>query len=442
MKRLLGNPVSTLGALVAPTVAVLLALPGGAGATTIERVSIAPSGAQANSPAANAVISGDGSRVAFVTASSSFGASQQEAFLRDRAAGVTRALTPGVDAPVFMVSISGDGRWVAFDSTAQNLAPRTGLGAQVYLQEVSTGKTKLVSQIDGAQLGSAAFPHTSSTGAITVFSTVDPDQPWLGRVGVYDRAADRTRLYGTGADDVADPSVSADGRTVVFSGWTEADASARVVQVYALDLASGAIERVSSAPGGAAGDGNSTTATVSGDGRYVAYLTVASNLVGAQDPGADLLVHDRQTGSTVRANIGPEGQRVSPAPWAGISPSGRSVVFVDSGSYNALLLRRLDTGTTTRLDIRRDGFPSEGAIVRYNGAISADDRFVAFESRDPGLVADDTNATYDAFVADLGDPRPDCTAVQSVRNRVSSLARGLVGRNETCKGDALPLPGP
>ena len=115
----------------------------------------------------------------------------------------------------------------------------------------------------------------------------------------------------------------------------------------------GATERVSLGPNGVQGDGPSEDTALSADGRFVAFASYASNLVpgdtnGGSDNEPDAFVHDRQTGRTTRVSVGPNGRQSN------------------SSSYQP--------------------------------ALSADGRFVAFQSGASNLVPGDTNDIWDVFV--------------------------------------------
>src|SRR5439155_1734749 len=135
---------------------------------------------------------------------------------------------------------------------------------------------------------------------------------------------------------------SADGRYVVFqsfaSNLVSGDANG-LGDVFVRDRQSGATELVSVATGGAQGNGGSNYPSISADGRYVAFASDASNLVSGDTNGVeDVLVHDLQTGATERVSIatgGAQGNGDSRAP--SISADGRYVAF-ESDAQNLVVL--------------------------------------------------------------------------------------------------------
>ncbi len=160
---------------------------------------------------------------------------------------------------------------------------------------------------------------------------------------------------------------------------------------------------------GAEGNGYSINGSISADGRYVAFESVASNLVAGDTNGAaDIFVHDRQTGTTERVSVdsaGAQGNDYSLAP--SISPDGRFVVF-QSGATNLvagdtngcmdIFVRDRQSGTTERVSVGPAGVEGNGYC--YSSSISADGRTVAFQSYSDNLVAGDTNGVGDVFVRD------------------------------------------
>jgi Tol biopolymer transport system component len=207
-------------------------------------------------------------------------------------------------------------------------------------------------------------------------------------------------------------SISADGRYVAF----ESRAATLVpndtnftYDVFVHDRQTGTTERMSVDSSGIQGDSISRAPSISGDGRYVAFESYASNLVPTDTNGAaDVFVHDRQTGTTLRASVstsGAEGdlQSIQPA----FARGSGFVAFVTEatnlvpGDVNAsydILVRNLAAGTTVRGSVGSNGMATMGDSFRP--ALSADGRFLAFESYET-LDVDDSNVAEDVYVRDL-----------------------------------------
>lgn len=170
-----------------------------------------------------------------------------------------------------------------------------------------------------------------------------------------------------------------------------------------------AISRISVDSNGAQGNNWSDYPCISADGRYVAFVSIASNLVSGDTNGADdVFVHDTLTDSTVRVSVnsyGDEGNSWSRSP--SISADGRYVAFDsysdnlvggDNNYANDIFLRDTQTGITTRLSVNSSG--TEGNSESYFPSISADGRYVAFNSYASNLVNGDTNGKSDIFLRD------------------------------------------
>ena len=174
--------------------------------------------------------------------------------------------------------------------------------------------------------------------------------------------------------------------------------------------AGGAVERVSVAGDGSqAAAGASDASSISADGRYVAFASTAPNLVaGDTNLAADVFVHDRVTGSTVRASVtagGGQAATASSLQPGGLSANGQVVAFDtaaplaagDTGG-NDVYVRDLAAGTTERISVNSAGLGANGNSSA--AAISADGRYVAFESSATNLDPADTGGDEDVFVRD------------------------------------------
>ena len=168
-------------------------------------------------------------------------------------------------------------------------------------------------------------------------------------------------------------------------------------------------ERVSVASDGTGGNDNSCRASVSADGRFVAFQSLASNLITGDTNGEDdIFVHDRQTGETSRVSITSDGAEGNgDSFWPSISADGRFVAFRSPGSNlvpgdtngaEDIFVHDRQTEKTTRISVAWDGTQANGDS--YYTCISADGRFVAFPSSASDLVTGDTNGCADAFVHD------------------------------------------
>ena len=351
----------------------------------ITRVSTAADGTQADGASSGATISADGRYVAFLSDAGNLApggtAGQTDAYVKDlRTQAITRVntapdgVTPGNDSALNAV-ISADGSHVVFSSAATNLVANDTNGQQdVFVKNLGTGTLARVS----TDAGGAEANDTS------------------GGFGFTDSAA-----------------ISADGRFVAFSSsatnLVAGDTNGQQ-DVFLKDVATGAITRVSTAADGTQADGGSLGAAISADGRYVAFTSDATNLVGGDTNAAtDVFVKTVANGAITRASTdgnGVEGGAESFG--ASISADGTRVAFVsnaanlvagDTNGTPDVFVKDLPSGATVRASTAADGTQT-GDGFSYNASISSDGSRVAFTSLSSDLVAGDTNNRPDVFVTD------------------------------------------
>ncbi|MFF3617003.1 TolB family protein [Streptomyces sp. NPDC002580] len=214
------------------------------------------------------------------------------------------------------------------------------------------------------------------------------------------------------------PDISADGQTVVFDSVATnlgaGDATDGILVRHGSEIL-----RADVSTGGEPSNGYSSEPVVSGDGRYVAFRSQATNLVAQDTNGVtDIFVRDLHTLTTRRVNLSSTGQQAvgeedSPgAPDTGnrlaISGDGRYVTFGsraanlvpgDTNGHQDVFVRDLTAETTTRASVGSQG--QQALSENRSASISADGRYVAFGSFAANLVAGDTNRRPDVFVRDL-----------------------------------------
>ena len=174
--------------------------------------------------------------------------------------------------------------------------------------------------------------------------------------------------------------------------------------------ATSGIARVSVSSAGVEANNSSEHPSLSGDGQLVAFESYASNLVTGDTNGAgDVFVHNMQTGTTVRVSVDSSGvQGDGQSSYPSLSANGRFVAFEsdatnlvagDTNGSTDIFVHDLLTGTTQRATVDSTGVQANSAS--HLASISADGRFVAFESYASNLVGLDNNSVLDIFVHDF-----------------------------------------
>ena len=272
--------------------------------------------------------------------------------------------------------LSGDGRHVAFNSTASNLAATDpAAGGQVFVRDLQDATTTLVSRASGP----AGEPANANTSY---------------------------------------PAISADGRYVAFaSEATNLDPADGdyASDIFVRDLQANTTQLVSRATSGTKSSGESWEPDISGGGRYVVFTSTASNLhAGDGDTREDVYVRDLATDATSlvsRTTGGLSAGNDSYAP--AISSDAGSVTFsstatnldvADGDGRNDVYVATLGTMTL----VSRASGPSgaKGDDASFAQAVSGDGRFVIFQSQATNLDPADSDPIRDVFVRDvLGPPR-------------------------------------
>lgn len=334
-------------------------------------------------------ISGDGRFVTFETATAVDDGSTiaRHVVVRDLAGGGTRRVsrpasgaTP--DGPSSDAAPSHDAGTIVFASTATNIVPgqdANGLFSDIYARDRASGETRRIS-VDplGVQVstGSSVGPTISGDGRYVAFASTAPLLPGASR-------QQRSR-NGPGL---------------------------RAFSVYLRDLIAGTASLV--APRDRAPDGPSWSPVISRDGRFVAFVSLATNLVNNDRNGCpDVFLYDRSTGGVTLVSRGPGGRTANgTSERPAISADGRFVAFQSDASdltcagpcgpdledinllTDVFLFDRL-AGTVARLS-----GGGEAAWMEASAAPALDGagRVVAFTSRHP-IDSADVDEDFDLFV--------------------------------------------
>lgn len=429
-RRLSRGVVSTL-LLIAPAATA-------AHAGALERASVTAAGTDATGISTGAVLDRAGRYVAFTSNAPDIVDGdtnlRSDVFVRDRKLGtVTRAsvATDGSEGLGFSaaLALSANGRLLLFLSPASNLVSDDHNGAaDLFLRDLKQGTTTRVNvDANGVEANDESFGGTlSGNGSLIVFGSLatnlvtgddnavsdvfvrDLKRGTISRVSVGPNGA-----QGNGASTLsACSTLGKNGQVVPFasraSNLVDGDTNG-VSDVFVHDAKSGVTERVSIASDGSEGNGDSLHGTVSANGRLVAFDSTASNLVPGDGNGkSDVFVYDRKTGVIERVSVASDGSESnggSTTPsisadgrWVAFSSAASNLVAGDVDGVRDVFLHDRKTGVTTRLSIDAAGNGGNGASSLP--CLSANGRFVGFDSDASNLVADDANGRIDVFVVD------------------------------------------
>ncbi len=287
-------------------------------------------------------------------------------------------------------SISADGRLIAFDSLATNLSPHdTNRVTDVFVYDRVSDKMARVSVDSSGREGNAGswFAQISGNGNYVAFMSeatnlVPDDTNGVSDVFVHDRNTSRTTRI----------SVSSNGKQ---------------------------------------GNGATRQCAISMDGRYVTFVSTATNFVaGDTNDSADVFLHDRKTNKTTRVSVdstGAQGDAGSGAP--SISGDGTLIVFLshatnlvskDTNRQPDVFVYHTGTGKTIRVSVNSQGAQADG--YSDNPTISADGRYVAFESWAENLVDGPRNGHPDVFLHNL---------IKHTTEQISARTGNVVGNGQS-----------
>jgi Tol biopolymer transport system component len=363
-----------------------------------------------------------------------------DVFLRDMQTGKTELISinragtasGNGNGYLFSPTISDDGRYVAFTSDSTDLVVNdTNRDYDVFLRDRQTGTTELIS-VNRA--------GTASGNGISVYSAISPD----GRYVVFSSTA--TDLVPENDTNIMAPEVDQ---------WTF-DGS----DVFLRDRQTGTTRLVSiNSAGTASGSRVSSHAKITPDGRYVAFVSSAPDLVADVNDvnnginvndvnnGIDVFVRDMQTATTALVSVNSAGTGSGNAESGvdfNITSDGRYVVFassagdlaaapVDANRKGDVYVRDLQAKKTTLVSINRAGTAS-GNAQSYGAEITPDGRYITYASLAGDLIENDANNGEDVFVRDM---QMGATEIISVNRAGMASASNYTGAKFTYPADPL-----
>ena len=426
----------------------------------VELVSVSSSGEQGNdysgiSGIGSESASADGRYVAFTSEASNLVSGDtngmRDVFVHDRNTGITERVSVTSSGGQAVVcannpggsshpSISADGRYVAFQSDSCNLVPNdiNGEVPDIFLHDRLTGVTELVSFSENGEQRTygSGRPSMSADGRFITYGT--------NQIYLYDRMANVTvRASRSPTGKLADntsfyPTISADGRFVAYISYaTNLDANCTFsTQIFVFDRVTSVNECVSKSTGEEQGNDFSDHPSINGDGRFVAFVSDATNLVAIDLNGdaPDMFVHDRLTGVTElvsKSSSGEQGNNTgSVTNEVAISADGRFVTF-ENHSTNLvpgvrdrgprIYVHDRSAGLTELVSVSTTGEAAFGAAP----SISADGEFIVFKSFADNLVAGDSNGLLDVFISSNPLTKTEKDLV-TVEKRINNEAREML----------------
>jgi Tol biopolymer transport system component len=343
-------------------------------------------------------------------------------------ASATTAGTPG-DGLSFLGSLSADGRFVTFSSSATNLVAGDDAGFDVFRKDLATGEIIRISEAAFPGNGDSFHSAVSADGKVVAFDSwannLDPDvADNNGREDIYVADLDGGTVdfasikFGAAANQYAsEPSLSADGSLVAFTAEASSQPGVNptlpvMPRIFVRDLSDGSLIEVSvSADGQNFANGASFRPEISANGEFVVFDSVADNLLTNPDanPRADIFIKSLADGSIRLVSTDSDGNQgfdsmLNPT----VSADGRFVAFEtefgftpgDTNGTWDVYLKDLQTGALELISQSEAGVLGNGAS--HGASISDDGRLIAFRSAASNLVDNDGNgAGFDVFVKDV-----------------------------------------
>ncbi len=366
---------------------------------------------------------------------------------------VSSAGTPALGT-VLAGSLSADGRYVVFMSTASNLLAGVS-GTHVYRHDRTTGVTALVdvAKTGSPSIGAALAPSVSAGGRFVAFASSGTDLvngDTNGQIDVFLRDMNDGTTAMVSATQTGAPAdkggtltnvagaryVSDDGRYVAFTSLANnlvATSNNNKQQVYVKDMLTGLVTLASADATAAAGNDASSAPSLSGNGHVVAFVSLAANFSPlATSHTSQVFVRDLELGNTTLESVTSAGAIVAgrPSTSPALSFDGHYVAFESQAALDArdrdgltgwdVYLRDRTLGTTAFASYTNNTFVADSRAP----SISADGRWVGFNSMDPLFVSGDVNGTFDVFLYDRLTATVSLASQNDAGQQVNAAATG------------------
>ncbi len=412
-----------------------------------DRVSVSPGGGELIMASYQPSVSADGRTVAFVSLDPNLAVGDAngalDVFVKDLLTGAVELISlnaagtaPGNGASS-RPSISASGQFVAFESVATDLIGSDTNGiSDIFVRDRVAGTTVRVS-VDSAGGEIVAFGSGFDLGSfgasistdgsfvsflcdsIGVTAETAPGNPFPNAYRVPNPPGAATVLVSIttaavgAASGISAASISGNGQFVAFTAFDTdlvAPATSGFQHIFLRDVTGGTTELISQSTAGLEGNDNSDNPQITPDGARVVFQSNSTNLAPDTTGNIpDIFVRDRTgPGTTSLVSIGETGlQGTGGADFPSISPDGRFVVFRsgatnlvtgDNNGLSDVFWRDLLLGITRRVSVRTYGGEANGpSTSQARPVLSADGRYVVFDSEAYNLVGSDTNGVVDVF---------------------------------------------
>lgn len=357
-----------------------------------ERISVTAAGEQLAVPSYDPAM-GDTRVAAFTTGGGAGGLSRVSV----NAPGGIADVSYNANGPSYDGAPCASGRMVGFvsESTSLGSPPKPDHRPTVYIRNRSVGKITGLHSYQGVRFTSMGEPHVDPGCQWIVFTATLPatEEDPAPRPRVY-----RFQFNGGGTDLIseasgpaaANPSISFHGEHVSYEQGGD---------IYVRSTLTGALEKASTARDGGDANGTSSGASLSSDGRRVAFDSKASNLAAGDKNGdVNVFVRDLDAGTTTLVKgPGKKGRTAD----ASLALNGTHVAYTAAkprgkGSVPAVYVTELATGARQLVSVDREGGRND--LAARNPSVNDDGTVVAFDSESAGLVAGDTNGVSDVFL--------------------------------------------
>jgi len=435
----------------------------------IARISRSNAGVQGNGASGAPAITADGALIAYSSEASNLVTGDtndaSDIFVfnmsTQRTSRASRTGANGqLNGPSTQPSISSDGRFVVFSSSATNVVTSDSNSApDIFMRDRQAATTSRLSTAGGAEANGPSFdPSISADGRYVAYQSdatnlTDNDRNRDTDIYLLDRQGATLFLADPAAKPIAGleataSAVSRDGTKVAFDSTASSlvphDTNGRR-DVFVRDYSTGAVSRVSRPTGDGEGDFDSSEPSINKDGRFVAFMSSATNLVpGDTNVREDVFVRDRLNRTTVRANVSSTGEQSAwPTRLPRISGNGHHVVFYSRASNfypgddeltDDVFVRDLTANLTEHINADENA-ARRNFDVSVSPAISDSGRYVVLASRE-SLEPGDTSGDMDAYLRDrqsgkwervsvpVGDAPDCCSRIWAVD--ISSSGRYVV----------------